>query len=81
MRTPTNKTFIKGREPMREYWKYEIALYRGEDIIDTGTVQEIAERRGVQKLTIYYYLQPIASKRADSRVSKTTGLRAVRTDI
>lgn len=75
-----NKTFINGREPRREYWKYEIALYRGDEIIDSGTVEEIADRRGVQKLTIYYYLMPIASKRADSRKNKNTGLRAVRTD-
>lgn len=75
-----NKTFVNGREPVQAYWKYEIALYRGDDIIDTGTIQEIAERRGVQKLTIYYYLMPIAGKRADSRKDKRAGLRAVRTD-
>lgn len=73
-----NKTFTNGREPMRNYWRYEIALYRGDEIIDTGTVQEIAERRGIQKLTIYYYLQPIAAKRAASRKDPSTGLVAVR---
>lgn len=75
-----NKTFVNGREPRQKYWGYEIALYRGEEIIDTGTIQEIAERRGVQKLTIYYYLMPVAGKRADSRKDKRTGLRAVRID-
>lgn len=73
-----NKTFVNGREPFQGYWNYEIALYRGDDIIDTGTVKEIADRRGVQKLTIYYYLMPVAGKRADSRKNKTAGLRAVR---
>lgn len=73
-----NKNFINGREPFQGYWKYEISLYRGDDIIDSGTIQEIAERRGVQKLTIYYYLMPIAGKRADSRRDKAAGLRAVR---
>jgi hypothetical protein len=76
-----NKTFIGGREPRRRYWKYEIALYRGDDEIDHGTIEEIADRRGVQKLTIYYYLMPVAGKRADSRKNKSSGLRAVRTDI
>lgn len=76
-----NKTFVNGREPRQGYWRYEIALYRGDDIIDTGTVAEIADRRGVQKLTIYYYLQPIAGKRADGRKNKSTGLRAVRIDV
>lgn len=73
-----NKTFVGGREQYRQYWNYEIALYRGDDIIDTGTIKEIAERRGVQKLTIYYYLMPVASKRADSRKNSQAGLRAVR---
>lgn len=73
-----NKTFVKGQEPRRGYWRYEIMLYRGEEVVDQGTVQEIAERRGVQKLTIYYYLQPIAAKRAAARKNKTAGLVAVR---
>lgn len=75
-----NKTWKKGREPIQGYWNYEIALYRGEEIIDTGLLKDIAERRGVQKLTIYYYLQPIAAKRAALRKNKTTGLTAVRID-
>lgn len=73
-----NKTFNNGREPFRVYWNYEIMLYRGEDVIDQGTVREIAERRGVQKLTIYYYLQPVAAKRAAARKGKSSGLVAVR---
>lgn len=76
----SNITFINGREPRRQYWKYEISLYRGDEMIDSGTIEEIADRRGVQKLTIYYYLMPIANKRADSRKNKSTGFRAVRID-
>lgn len=70
-----NRTFLNGREPVRRYWNEEIALYKGDDMIDHGTIREIAERRGVQKLTIRYYLTPAGHRRADKRKS---GLRAVR---
>jgi hypothetical protein len=73
-----NKTFKNGVEPRQAYWRYEIMLYRGEDVIDQGTIEEIANRRGVQKLTIYYYLQPIAAKRAATRKRSDRGLVAVR---
>lgn len=72
-----NKTFKNEKEPIRGYWRWTISLYRGEEIIDTGTIKEIAERRKVQKLTIYYYCQPIAAKRAAMRKNKETGLTAV----
>lgn len=73
-----NRTFKNGREPFQGYWNQEIILYRGEEIIDQGTVKEVAERRGVQKLTIYYYMQPVAAKRAAMRKDKSSGLVAVR---
>lgn len=63
-------------EPYRTMWRWEIALYKGDDIVDQGTVKEIAERRNVLKRTIYYYLMPAGHRRADSR--KGSGLRAVR---
>lgn len=71
-----NKKFIGGREPFASWWNYEIALYSGDELIDTGTIREVAERRGVQKMTIHYYLMPTAHRRADQR--KKSGLRAVR---
>ena len=61
-------------------WNYEIALYKGDELIDQGTVREVAERRGVQKLTIRYYLTPAGHRRADKH-KDGNGLRAVRTDI
>lgn len=73
-----NKKFRNGKERRQAYWRYEIALYRGDEIIDTGTIEEVADRRGVQKLTIHYYLMPIAAKRAAARKDKSTGLVAVR---
>ena len=39
-------------EPYRKFWNYEVALYRGDKLIDSGTIKEIAERRGVRKDTI-----------------------------
>jgi hypothetical protein len=59
-------------------WNYEVVLYRGDEIIDTGTVREIAERRGVQKLTISYYLTPAGHRRADSRKDQSKAMRAVK---
>jgi hypothetical protein len=36
-------------EPFRSWWRQDIALYRGDELIDGGTIKEIAERRGVAK--------------------------------
>jgi hypothetical protein len=36
-------------EPFRSRWRQDIALYRGDELIDSGTIKEIAERRGVAK--------------------------------
>lgn len=73
-----NKKFPSGREPFSQTWNYEIVLYKGDEIIDTGTIREVAERRGVQKKTILYYCMPAGHRRADRR--KGTGTRAVRVD-
>ena len=63
-------------EPFSSAWNYEIVLYSGDEVIDQGTVKEIAERRGVRKDTIRYYLTPAGHRRADKR--KKAGRRAVR---
>jgi hypothetical protein len=36
-------------EPFRSWWRQDIALYRGDELIDSGTIKEIADRRGVAK--------------------------------
>ena len=51
-------------EPFRGWWRQEIALYRGDELIDVGTIKEIAERRGVCKDTIYWYTTPAGHRRA-----------------
>lgn len=72
-----NRTFINGREPFRKWWKWEITLYKGDDVVDFGTIQEIADRRGCQKLTIRYYLTPAGHRRAGG--GKGPRVLAVRT--
>lgn len=51
-------------EPYAKWWNRTIALYKGDELIDIGTVQEVAERRGVLKRTIYFMSQPAYVKRA-----------------
>ena len=67
-----------GAEPFRKFWQYEIALYRGDELIDNGTIKEIAERIGVRKDTIYWYTTPAGYRRADSRKDQSQAVRAVR---
>lgn len=50
-------------ETFKSYWRQQIVLYRGEEIIDTGTIKEVAERRGVRKDTLYWGLMPTAERR------------------
>ncbi len=39
------------------------ALYRGDELLDIGTLDEIAERRGVKPETIYFYSTPSYQRR------------------
>ena len=43
------------------------ALYKGDVLIDVGTLQELATRRGVKPSTIYYYSMPTYRKRGNGR--------------
>jgi hypothetical protein len=40
----------------RSRWWQDIALYHGDELIDRGTIKEIAERRGVRRDRIWWYL-------------------------
>lgn len=55
---------IKTAEAVRSYWNWEIVLYKGDDIIDSGTIKEIAERRKVLKSSIYFYTTKSHIKRS-----------------
>lgn len=65
------------REPIRAYDQYEIALYRGDEVIEMGTIKEIAERRGVLRQTIRWYLTGAAYRRAASRKNQAKAIRGV----
>lgn len=64
-------------EQYQTYWNREVVLYRGDEIVDQGTIKEIAERRGVRKDTIYWLTMPTAHRRADKRKDQSKAVRAV----
>jgi hypothetical protein len=67
-------------EPFRSWWRQDIALYRGDELIDSGTIKEIAERRGVAKTRYGGTLraQGAGRRRADRRKDQSKAVRAVR---
>lgn len=64
-------------ERLQGYWHKDVVLYRGDDVIDTGTVQEVADRRHVRKDTIYWLTSPTAHRRAASRKDQTKAMRGI----
>lgn len=55
------------------YLKNEYAMYKGEELIAIGTIDELAEMRGVKRETIMYYSTPTYAKRVSEK-----GLRVVK---
>ena len=53
----------KNKNNVLENNEKEYALYKGEDLICIGTFEELAEREGVNKHTIYLYTTPAHIKR------------------
>lgn len=45
----------------------EVTLYRGEEVIATGTIKELSEQRKVTPEYIYWLTMPFASRRAAGR--------------
>lgn len=43
--------------------KQEYALYKGDEFIDLGTIEELAERMGVAPKTIRHYQTPAYKKK------------------
>lgn len=41
------------------------ALYKGEEMLDMGTAQEIADRRGVKPESILYYMSPAYKRKGE----------------
>lgn len=57
----------------------EVTLYRGEEVIDFGTVKELAERRKCTPEYIYWLTMPYAAKRANSRKDPSKAIVGVAT--
>lgn len=53
------------------------ALYKGDELLDVGTLDEIAKRRGVRPSTIYHYSMPAYQRKAKNVRNR---LLAVRVD-
>lgn len=47
------------------YPKKEYALYKGDNLLKIGTVEEIAEELGIKKETVSFYKSPAYSKRTN----------------
>ena len=43
--------------------KSEYTIYKGEEIIDTGTAEELSKRLGIKRKSIYFYNSPAHKKR------------------
>lgn len=50
--------------------RVEYALYKGEELLAIGKVDEIAEQMGVKEKTIQYYQTPTWQKRCKKENSK-----------
>lgn len=47
----------------------EYALYKGDQMVSIGTVNEIAEERGVKPDTIRFYMSGVYQRRSKSEVN------------
>lgn len=48
----------------------EYALYKGDEILQIGTIQEIAKEQNIKERTVKFYKTPIYEKRIQNRKSK-----------
>lgn len=53
----------------------EYALYKGEELLKIGTLDELAEFRKVKRETIFFYATPTYRKRTTEK-----GLRVIKLD-
>lgn len=60
--------------------KYEIAMMHGDQVIDQGTIAEVAARRKVQPETIRFYLTRAYERRLAKRKNLDNSITVVRTD-
>lgn len=55
----------------------EYALYKGDNLLAMGTIEEIANKIGVQKNTIYYYKTQAYQNRLKRRNALNGNVRAL----
>ncbi|NYV64608.1 hypothetical protein HYI36_05020 [Bacillus sp. Gen3] len=58
----------------------EVAVYKGENILYIGTINECADHLGVLPKTIRFYLTPSYQKRVEKRKNARNYLTVVRLD-
>lgn len=64
-------------ETFKSYWRQEIAIYKGDEIVDAGTIKDVAERRKIRKDTLYWGLMPTAERRRAKAKNQNKVLRVV----
>ena len=52
-----------------KYSTIKVAVYRGEDLLHSGKINDVAKAMGVQARTVYFYLMPTYQRRIASRKS------------
>lgn len=55
----------------------EYCLYKGEDILHFGTIEEIAEKEGVKPTTIEHYKYPAYQRKSNKKSSNRKVLVAL----
>ncbi len=58
--------------------RQEYAIYKGENILDIGTADELAKRRNVNKKTIYHLSRPSYKKRLEKRKNSKNALIVIK---
>ncbi|MCM3324785.1 hypothetical protein [Cytobacillus kochii] len=58
----------------------EVAMYKGDEFLSTGTIQEIAKQRKVRPETIRYYLTPAYANKLAKRKLSWNPIHVIRLD-
>lgn len=59
---------VKCDLPKMKYGQY--ALYKGDELLTTGTLREIAKERGIAEKTLYHYSTPAYRRRGKKSGNK-----------
>ena len=64
----------------KSWWNREVAYYKGDELLHTGTIKEVADIVGVQPETIHFYTMPTAQRRKDRGKKQHMIIRVVALD-